>query len=140
MPTTRIISKGLSTNTRTWSDLDLDFTKHPVTNDVSVKRNIESVKRSVRNLIQLNLYEKPFHPEIDGGVTRRLFGLSSAHTKYDIERAIGICLTNYEPRVQVNNISVTEDLGRNGFNITIVFTVVNSPEPIEVSLYLERVR
>ena len=140
MPTTRIISKGLSTNTRTWSDLDLDFTKHPVTNDVSVKRNIESVKRSVRNLIQLNLYEKPIHPEIDGGVTRHLFGLSSAHTKYDIERAIGICLTNYEPRVQVNNISVTEDLGRNGFNITIVFTVVNSPEPIEVSLYLERVR
>ena len=101
---------------------------------------IESVKRSVRNLIQLNLYEKPFHPEIDGCVTRHLFGLSSAHTKYDIERAIGICLTNYEPRVQVNKISVTEDLGRNGFNITIVFTVVNSPEPIEVSLYLERVR
>ena len=59
-----IYTKGLSTHTRGWSDLDLDFTAHPVTKDIVRKTNVEAVKRSVRNLIRTNMYERPFHPEI----------------------------------------------------------------------------
>ena len=135
-----IYQKGLSTHTRGWSDLDLDFIKHPVTKDVVRKTNVEAVKRAVVNLIRTNMYERPFHPEIDGGVTRHLFGLSTAHTKHDIDLAIRNCLRNFEPRVIVNNVRVTGDLDRNGFNVSIFFTVINSPEPIEVSLFLERIR
>ena len=135
-----IYTKGLSTHTRGWADLDLDFTAHPVTKDIVRKTNVEAVKRSVRNLIRTNMYEKPFHPEIDGGVTRHLFGLSTAHTKHDIAMAIETCLKNYEPRVILNDVSVTGDLDKNGFNVSIFFTVINSPEPIEIALFLERVR
>ena len=135
-----VYTKGLSTHTRTWADLDLDFAKHPVTKDIVRKTNVEAVKRSVRNLILTNQYERPFHPEIDGGVTRHLFGLSTAHTKHDIALAIQSCLKNYEPRVIVDNVSVTGDLDKNGFNVSIFFTVINSPEPIEIALFLERVR
>ena len=135
-----IYTKGLSTNIRSWADLDLDFAKHPVTKDIVRKTNVEAVKRSVRNLILTNQYDRPFHPEIDGGVTRHLFGLSTAHTKHDIALAVQTCLKNYESRVIVDNVSVTGDLDKNGFNVTIFFTVVNSPEPIEVALFLERVR
>ena len=135
-----IYTKGLSTNIRSWADLDLDFAKHPVTKDIVRKTNVEAVKRSVRNLILTNQYERPFHPEIDGGVTRHLFGLSTPQTKHDISMAIQTCLTNYEPRVIVNDISVTGDLDKNGFNVSIYFTVINSPQPIEVSLFLERAR
>jgi len=135
-----IYTKGLSTHTRGWSDLDLDFTKHPVTKDVTRKTNVEAVKRSVKNLIRTNRYERPFHPEIDGGVTRHLFGLSTAHTKYDIELAVRNCLENFESRVIVDDVVVIGDLDRNGFHVSIFFTVVNSPEPIEVGLFLERIR
>ena len=135
-----IYTKGLSTHTRGWSDLDLDFTAHPVTKDIVRKTNVEAVKRSVRNLIRTNIYERPFHPEIDGGVTRHLFELSTPYMKHDIELAIRNCLRNFEPRVIVNNVRVTGDLDRNGFNASIFFTVINSPEPIEVSLFLERIR
>jgi len=135
-----IYTKGLSTHTRGWADLDLDFTKHPVTNDVNRKMNVEAVKRSVRNLIRTNKYEKHFHPEIDGGVTRHLFELSTAHTKHDIDLAIRNCLKNFESRVIVDDVRVSGDLDRNGFNVSIFFTVVNSPEPVEVSLFLERIR
>jgi len=135
-----IYTKGLSTHTRTWADLDLDFTAHPVTKDIVRKTNVEAVKRSVRNLILTNQYERPFHPEIDGGVTRHLFGLSTPQTKHDIAMAIQTCLTNYEPRVIVNDVSVTGDLDKNGFNVSIYFTVINSPQPIEVALFLERIR
>jgi len=135
-----IYTKGLSTHTRGWADLDLDFTKHPVTKDISRKMNVEAVKRSVRNLIRTNKYEKHFHPEIDGGVTRHLFGLSTPHMKHDIQLAIKNCLSNFESRVIVNDVRVSGDLNANGFNVSIFFTVVNSPEPIEVALFLERIR
>ena len=135
-----IYTKGLSTHTRGWSDLDLDFTKHPVTKDIVRKTNVEAVKRSVRNLIRTNRYEKHFHPEIDGGVTRHLFGLSTAHTKHDIELAVGNCLANFESRVIVDSVRVSGDLDRNGFNVSIFFTAINSPEPVEVDLFLERIR
>ncbi len=139
MPTT-IYTRGLSTHTRGWSDLDLDFVAHPVTKDIVRKTNVEAVKRAVRNLILTNRYERPFHPEIDGGVTRHLFGLSTAHTKHDIQLAVETCLANSEPRVTVDNVVVSGDLDRNGFNVSIFFTVLNSPEPIEVALFLERIR
>ena len=135
-----IYTKGLSTHTRGWADLDLDFTKHPVTNDINRKMNVEAVKRSVRNLIRTNKYEKHFHPEIDGGVTRHLFELSTAHTKHDIDLAVRNCLKNFESRVIVTDVRVSGDLDRNGFNVSIFFTVINSPEPVEVAVFLERIR
>ena len=135
-----IYTQGLSVHTREWSDLDLDFAKHPVTKDIVRKTNVEAVKRSVRNIILTNRYERPFHPEIDGGVTRHLFGLSTPETKHDVKLAIENCLTNFEPRVVVDDVRVTGDLDANGFNVSIYFTVINSPQPIEVSLFLERAR
>ena len=135
-----IYTQGLSVHTREWSDLDLDFTAHPVTKDIVRKTNVEAVKRSVRNLILTNRYERPFHPEIDGGVTRHLFSLSTPETKHDIKLAVENCLTNFEPRVVVDDVRVTGDLDANGFNVSIYFTVVNSPQPIEVALFLERIR
>ena len=151
-----IYQKGLSTHTRGWADLDLDFTAHPVTKDIVRKTNVEAVKRSVRNLIQTNKYDKKFHPEVDGGVTRHLFGLATAATKHDIAEAIATCLRNYEPRVVVDRVNVvgnedeiahvqsdirvTGNIDRNGFNVSIFFRIINSPEPIEVSLFLERIR
>ena len=135
-----IYTKPLSTHTRGWADLDLDFAKQPVTKDVVRKTDVEAVKRSVRNLIRTNRYEKHFHPEIDGGVTRHLFGLSTAHMKHDIELAVKTCLKNFESRVEVNDVRVSGDLNANGFNVSIFFTLINSPEPVEVRLFLERIR
>ena len=135
-----IYTKGLSTHNRQWADLDLDFVNHPITKDIVRKTNVEAVKRAVRNLILTNRYDKAFHPEIDGGVTRHLFGLSTAHTKHDIEIAVKTCLQNYEPRVTVDDVVVSGDLDNNGFNVSIFFTVINTPEPIEISLFLERTR
>ena len=135
-----IFTKPLSTNTRSWSDLDLDFVAHPVTKDIVLKRDVEAVKRAVRNLILTNEYERPFQPNIDGGVTRHLFELSTPHTKHDIESAIRNCISNYEPRAEVIDVFVTGDLDKNGFNVTIEFRVINTPNPVTIELFLERLR
>ena len=135
-----IFTKPLSTNTRKWADLDLDFVAHPVTKDIVLKRDVEAVKRAIRNLILTNQYERPFQPNIDGGVTRHLFELSTPHTKHDIESAIRNCISNYEPRAEVIDVFVTGDLDNNGFNVTIEFRVINTPNPVTIELFLERLR
>jgi uncharacterized protein len=135
-----IYTKPLSTNTRSWSDLDLDFVAHPVTKDIVFKNDVEAVKRSIRNLILTNRYERPFQPEIDGGVTRHLFQLSTPHTKHDVKGAVENCILNFEPRAQVIEVIVGGDLDKNGFEITIMFRVVNTPDPVTIEVFLERLR
>ena len=138
MPT--IHTKPLSTNTRSWTDLDLDFTAHPVTKDIVLKKDVEAVKRSIRNLILTNKYERPFQPAIDGGVTRHLFELATPHTIHNIESAIRNCISNYEPRAEVLDVFVTGDLDNNGFHVSLSFRVINTPDPVTVELFLERLR
>ena len=60
-------------NVRQYSDLDLFFGKKTSDNDISKVTDVEAVKRSIRNLVQLNVYDKPFHPEVSGGVREMLF-------------------------------------------------------------------
>ena len=138
MPT--IFTKGLSTNSRRWSDLDLDFNAHPVTKDISTKTDVESVKRSIRNLILTNKYERPFQPQIDGGVTRHLFELATPLTYSDIESTIKNTVSNFEPRAEVISVDVSGDLDKNGFNVIINFKVLNTADPVTIELFLERVR
>ena len=135
-----IFTKPLSTNTRRWADLDLDFAKHPVTKDVVLKRDVEAVKRSIRNLILTNQYERPFQPNIDGGVTRLLFELSTPHTKHNIESAIRNCISNYEPRAEITKIIIDPQVDRNGYAVSVEFRVVNQTIPATVILFLERLR
>ena len=151
-----IHTKALSTHTRGWVDLDLDFTKHPVTKDVVRKKDVAAVKRSLKHLLLLNKYDKFFHPEVDGGIQKYLFALATAHTKHDIKMAVFDCIRNYEPRVKVDRVNVqgsgeffgkefgnVEFLGYTDYqdrSVSINFRIVNSPEPIDISLFLERIR
>ena len=138
MPT--IHTKPLSTNTRRWTDLDLDFTAHPVTKDIVLKKDVEAVKRSIRNLILTNKYDRPFQPDIDGGVTGHLFELATPHTIHNIESAIKNCIYNYEPRAEVLDVFVSGAADNNGFQVSINFRVINTPDPVTVELFLERLR
>ena len=135
-----IFNKPLSTNVKNWSDLDLDFQAHPITKDIVRKKDIEAVKRSVKNLILTNRYERPFHPEIGSSIIDMLFEPVSPTTGVVLKQRILEVLENYEPRARVTEILVFGDIDANGYNITIVFTPLNSLEPVTIELFLERLR
>ena len=135
-----LYTKPLSTNTRSWADLDLDFIAHPVTKDVVLKRNVEAIKRSVRTLVLTNPHERPFHPEIGSGIRGILFDLVSPTTAVVIQSAIREVLTNYEPRAILQDISVLGDVDKNGYYVTIKFQPISTPAPVVVELFLERLR
>ena len=135
-----VFTKPLSTNTRRWYDLDLDFTAHPVTKDIVLKKDVEAVKRSVRNLVLTNPHERPFHPEIGSGITGILFENVSPTTAVVLQSEIRQVITNFEPRVRLIDISVLGDIDKNGYYVTIKFQVINIPNAVTIELFLERLR
>jgi len=125
---------------RTFKDLDLDFTRNPVTNDISKIEDIDAVKRSVRNLVQTNFYERPFHPEIGCGVRELLFEPFTPITGIFLKRKIEEVITNFEPRVALNDISLEQDDDKNRLEVKIYFYVRGVPDPIVVTTFLQRLR
>ena len=127
-------------SSRSFRDLDLDFTRNAVTNDVNVVEDVIAVKRSLRNLVQTNFYERPFQPEFGCGVRELLFENFTPMTKVFLERKIEEVIVNYEPRVNLQNVAVDDDQDKNRLVVDIYFYVVGVPGPQVVQTFLQRVR
>lgn len=124
-----------------YRDLDLFFTKRSRDKDINILTNVTAVKRSVRNLVLTNFYEKPFHPEIGSGVRGLLFELATPMTAIAISQSIQDVIANYEPRASINFVTVDESLDDNSYDVTINFTVINGPpETVDLSLTMEVLR
>ena len=134
-------NNDITRNVRQYSDLDLFFGKKSSDSDISKVTDIQAVKRSIRNLVLLNAYEKPFHPEIAGGVREMLFELMTPITAQIIAKQVENVINNFEPRARLVGVRVQPDLDRNLYEITIEFYVVNAPtELVDMSVMLERLR
>lgn len=123
-----------------FKDLDLDFFPHPVTADVSQKLDEDAVKRSVRNLVLMSKYDKPFRPEIDCRITKLLFEPVSPLIAMAIRSNIIDMITSYEPRAKINDVIVTFNNRTNSFDTNISFMLVNSRILSQVSVSIERIR
>ena len=128
-------------NAQVFSDLNLNFVAHPLTGDITKLTNIEAVKRSVRNLINTNFYERPFHPEIGSNVRAVLFEPVSPIIEDILSRHIQDVIETFEPRVELININSKARLDENAYTVTIEFFVRNSPSGVQtVNQFLERLR
>ena len=127
-------------STKIYKDLNLDFQANIATKDIQKITDVEAVKRSVRNLIQTNHYERPFHPEIGSNLRAMLFELMTPQMNHMITKQIELLIKNYEPRCKLVQINSRPDLDRNGYSIQISFYVQNHSEPVEIQSFLERLR
>ena len=127
-------------NSRRFRDIDLDFARNTVTNDVNIVEDIIAVKRAVKNLVQTNFYERPFQPELGCGIRELLFEPFTPMTKVFLERKIEEVLINYEPRVNLQSVQVDDDQDRNRLVVDIYFYVVGVPGPQQVQTFLQRIR
>ena len=127
-------------STKIYKDLNLDFSQNIATKDIQKLLDVESVKRSVRNLINLNHYEKPFHPEIGSNLRALLFENITPQISHYIEKQIELLIRNYEPRCRLVEVANKPDLRKNGYSVSISFYIINSPNPVTVQTFLERLR
>ena len=134
------VSNKSKRSARIFKDLNLDFQQNAATKDIQKLEDVEAVKRSVRNLISTNHYEKPFHPEIGSNLRAMLFENITPQMSHAIQKQIDLLIKNYEPRAKLVQISTRPQFDRNAYAATISFYVQNSPERVTVESFLERLR
>jgi len=130
----------MARNTRNFSDIDLNFTPHPVTRDLVRRVDEAAVKHSLKNLILTRNFERPFHSEIGSPVRELLFDLITPMTALMIRRAIIDLISNFEPRVVLLDVEAIASPDNNSVYINITFKIVNTERPLTLDFALERTR
>lgn len=123
-----------------FSDLDMDMTIDPLTEDVSAVTGEEVVRQSLKNLLQFRRYEKPFHPEIESGITDLLFEPASPIMAIQMKRKITELIQTYERRVRAVNVEIIDLPDENSYQIDVQFQVQNRVEVFRATVIVERIR
>jgi len=128
------------TTSREWLDLDLNFAIHPIRKDINKHRAELAVINSIKNLVSTNHYEIPFQPEIGCNIRKLLFEPLDMVTATLIEREIIETIDNFEPRASVSKVVIKPDFDNNGFQVELLFKIINRTDPVAIKFFLERVR
>ena len=123
-----------------YRDLDLDFAANSATKDIQKLTDVEAVKRSVRNLINTNHYERFFRPELGSGLRGLLFEPMNEITTQFIKQKIIELLNFYEPRIILTSVIVDNQMDANAYSVRISFNIIGTQTPIQVETFLERLR
>lgn len=138
-----MVNTELSVKSRekVYSDFDFAFRANPVTGDIALKKDIEAIKQSVINILLTNKGERPFFPTFGSNIRSYLFENFDPVTRTLLENSIQESITNYEPRVKVLNVDVTDLSDRNALNFSVEVEII-SPTRITTSIdfVVERLR
>jgi len=132
-------SSNVSKN-KVYSDLNLEFIQHPDRLDIIPLKDIDAVKQSVKNLVLTNFYERPFHPEIGGNVTSRLFEPPDTITGIGIRNEILQVLKTFEPRINGLRVEVFDHTATNEIIVNIIYNIIYLQMTGEVTFNLQRLR
>jgi phage baseplate assembly protein W len=130
----------MALETRTYKDLDLNFTAHPVTKDVVKRTGNAAIVGALKNLIMTNYYEKPFRPTYGARIRNLLFEDVSFIVANALETEIRTTVENFERRVFIDAIRVQADPDNNRYAVTIRFYINNVEAPVTINMFLEKVR
>ena len=122
-----------------FSDVSIDILRGNKS-DPRTTEAVEAIKRSVKNLLNTNHYEKPFHPEIGSNLRAMLFELMTPQMNHVISKQIENLINNYEPRCRLVQVHTQPMFERNAYAVQISFYVQNYPDPVVVESFLERLR
>lgn len=131
---------GSKKKTEYFSDFMNNFDKNPFGNQLAKVTNEKSVSQSIKNLILTNIGERPFQPFIGTNVSTLLFEPNFTDSADLIEKLIKNCIETNEPRAVLQEIIFPEQKDDHSIEITIVYNVINNPEPVNLTLVLKRVR
>ena len=90
-----------------YSDFYKDLITNPISNDLALRTNEESIKESIRNLILTDRGERLMQPNIGSDVRASLFENATPVTLRILEERVRDVINNYEPRASIINIDVT---------------------------------
>ena len=123
-----------------YTDLDLDFTRNPVSGDISVRNDAQAIIGSIKNIINTMSGEKKFQPNFGGNIRRLLFEPIDSITTLKIEDGLKRAILEFEPRAILQTVEVIPSPDELSYNATIIFRIRNQPRPVTTVIKLQRVR
>lgn len=130
----------IDSNMARFVDIDLDFTRNPITGDVSIKTDGQAVLRSIKNIVNTMFGEKKFDPTFGGNIRQLLFEPIGPTTTLKMEDAIKRSIITFEPRAILETVRVLSDSNNNEYFVGITFRIKNDPRPITSTITIKRVR
>ena len=130
----------LSISSIVYSDFFTDFSRHTNTGQLNKKTNELAVKQSIRNLLLTDHYERPFQPEIGSNLRSLLFDNFTPATQLQAEQYIKEVFTNHEPRAVLLDTAILPSPDMNSLQVSIYFRIINTTEPTQLDIIIERVR
>ena len=121
---------------RSFKDISFSFKRHPVTNDVTVLKNEDAIKKSVQNLVRTHIGERFFNELLGSSIENSLFELVGEDIGASLEEEIDTLIENFEPRVRTTKIDVNTEQDYNGLYITIKYNIVGLPFPTQTLEFL----
>lgn len=128
------------TNQPTYSDIFINLNVHPGNNQLARHTNENAVKRSIKSLVLTNQNERLFQPDIKCEVRKALFEPMDDIMTQTIKTLIEQVITNHEPRANLLDVIVKPDYNQQAYEVTILFAMINIPDPVQISLKLNRIR
>jgi len=134
------VTNNSKRSNRIYKDLNMSFTKNPATKDVARLFDVQAIKRSVKNIILTNKYERPFNPDFGCNLRGFLFENLTEPMVVIIKDRVAMAIEKYEPRVSVEDVIVKNSSDPNGIRISVSFLINGVEAPVTVSTFLQRVR
>ena len=123
-----------------YSDFKKDLSISPLSNDIALFKDEDSVKESLKNLVLTDRGERLMQPNLGGNVRQMLFeNMTPAGLKL-IEEQIRTTIELHEPRAEVIDVIVNGSLDNNTVKVTIKYFITNQEQPVELDVFLERTR
>ena len=123
-----------------YSDFLTDLNPHPEAKDIVRFTNENAVKKSIRNIILTNRFERPFQPNLGSSINRLMFEPITASTAQTMTNMITEAITNHEPRCNLISVTVVPLEDQHAMNVEIVFMVINIQNPVTLNITLYKVR
>lgn len=123
-----------------YKDFDISFNLNPITGDIGTKTDVNAINQSLKNLVNTNLYERPFQPFLGCNIRGLLFELADPITMSDLKTAINETISNYEPRVSIIELRLDDLSDQNAYNIRLVYNILSSNTVNQFETILKRLR
>ena len=132
---------ALENISRYFKDVSLSFKSHPITNDILTITNVTSINRSLRNLVLTLNGERPFNSLLGTQLSASLFEILDTRITSSIESEIRNVISNFEPRIEINNINVSPDFDQDLYDVLVDYNVIGATIPSQqLNFVLQTVR
>ena len=124
-----------------FKDISMSFQSNPLNNDLIGLKNENAIARSVKNIVFTVPGEKFFNENFGSEITASLFENISELSGAQIEDEIRQSIENYEPRVELINVTAIPDYDNNQFDAVVVYKIIGMDiPPQELSFVLQPTR